>query len=669
MIAVFALLLFAASYGIKKIFRYSIEESFFISILFTIVFLLITGLIGILNVGFYIILAFMVILSIAGILKTVKHKTFDVYEIITPGIAVLVLSCLFYFIAVRNVGFHRWDEASHWGTAVKHMYLTNSMYYGLQTMGLPVFSYFMVRIAGYSESLIYLSRWMFMWSGIVILMKDIKWKSWYIAAAGWILSACVVNMVSAEPMYYMDKPLGVLAGILIGYLLLDKDGGWRKDILVLLGALVLPHIKDAIGMEMAVFVFVFSIASGLISQGIKSRRFWANHAFMLSGIIASYFISGMFKSGKLIGYYNIERMPDIDALLSLLATKSSLLIYCLFAVSAVILILSIKNSRIKRLKYSPLIKYTSLVCLLASFYIIVKKVIMSIYRSFEPQGALYYKNALRKMFYEVFYGRPTYLLLLFLAVFAVVLYFLYKNKSLKANTFNILSIAAVLGHGFVLALLYSMTAEDWQGNTLSSYTRYYMSAIAIASFVVIVQILYKESLFEKAQHKIVAIAAVALLMLNTFPVTHDMDFIKYDVSYKSTEEGLRKYAAEAASDINTNIPEGGDVFIICQNNGAEWADHGLGNWIHYYILPRETNFISFSFGEKYHDDDKLTENVGMAELQARISDYDYIYIDNADDGFYARYGGMFDNLPNGERAIYEVSGDGFKLIWEGDCIR
>ena len=669
MIIVFVLLLFTASYGAKKIFGYSIEESLFINILFTIALLLITGLIGILNIGFYLILALMIMISIAGIFITVKNKTFDIYEIITPGMVVLVLSCLIYFVTVRNVGFHRWDEASHWGTAVKYMYLTNKMYFGLQTMGLPAFSYFMVRIAGYSEGLVYLSRWMFMWSGIVMLMKDIKWKSWYLAAIGWILSACIVNIISAEPMYYMDKPLGVLAGVLIAYLLLDKKEGWRKDILVLLGVLVLPHIKDKIGMEMAFFVFIFSFASGLISKSIKSKKFWIKNVVMLAGIIGSYLISGLFKSSRLIDYYNIERMPDWGTFFSLLTTKSMLLVYALFTIAAVFLILSFKNAKLKNFKHLELVRYTSLTGLIISFYLIIQKALVGLYQSFEPQGALYYKNALRKMSYEIFYGKPAYLLLLFLAAFAVLMYLLHKKKSIKENTFNILSIVVVLVHGFVLALLYSMTAEPWQGNTLSSYTRYYMAAIMIASFVVLVQILYKESIFIKKTHKIIAIGALSLLLLNTFPVPHDINFIKYDVEYKSFEKGLKDYARKTASDVNSIIPEDSDVFVVCQNNGAQWADYGLGNWIHYYILPRETNFISFSFGDKYFEDDKLTENVSMSELQARIKDYDYIYIDNADEGFYARYGGMLDALPKGERAIYEVSDGGFELIWEGESIR
>ncbi len=669
MIIVFVLLLLTASYGIKKLFGYCIEESLFINILFTIVFLLITGLIGALNIGFYIILAFMIVLSIAGISITVKRKAFDIYEIITPGMAVLALSCLLYFISVRDIGFHRWDEVSHWGTAVKHMYLTNQMYFGLQTMGLPVFSYFMVRIAGYNESLVYLSRWMFMWSGIVMLMKDVKWKSWYLAAIGWLLSACIVNIIAAEPMYYMDKPLGVLAGVLIAYLILDKKGGLRKDILVFLGVVVLPHVKDSIGLEMAVFVLIFNFISGLISGNVKNKGFWAKNAVMLAGVVGSYLISGLFKSDKLIGYYNIERLPDLGKFFSLLTTKSMLMVYALFVIVAVLLIGSFKNSKLKDYKYLSLIRYTSLTVLLISFYLIIQKVILGLYQSFESQGALYYKNALRKMFYESFYGKPTYILLLFLVAFTILMFLLHKKKSIKDNAFNILSIAVVLMHGLVLALLYSMTAEPWQGNTMSSYTRYYMIAIVIASFVVLVQILYKENLFIEKTHKIIAIGALSLLLLNTFPVPHDINFIKYDAEYKSIEGGLKDYARKAAVDVNSAVPEDSDVFVICQNNGEKWADYGLGNWIHYYILPRETNFISFSFGDKYYDDDKLTEVVDTNNLQARIADYDYIYIDNADEDFYARYGGMFDALPNDERAIYEVSDDGFKLIWEGESIR
>jgi hypothetical protein len=630
---------------------------------------LITGLTGILGIGFYLILAAMIIASAAGIFLTLKHKSFDIYEVITPGMVVLVLSCLLYFVTVRNVGFHRWDEASHWGTAVKHMYLTNQMYFGLQTMGLPMFSYFMARVAGYSEGLVYLSRWMFIWSGIVILMKDIKWKAWYLALIGWALSACIVNIISAEPMYYMDKPLGVLAGVLIAYLMLNKNGGLRKDILVLLGVLVLPHIKDSIGLEMSAFVLIFYITSGLISEGVRSKRFWIKNAGMLAGIAGSYMISGLFKSGRLVDYYNIERMPDLETFFSLLTTKSTLLMYALFAIAAVFLILSFKNSKLKEFKHLALVRYASLTGLIISSYFIIQKVVLGLYQSFEPQGALYYKNALRKMFYESFYGKPTYLLLLFFTAFAIFVYLQHKKTSIKENTFNILSIVVVLMHGFVLALLYSMTAEPWQGNTLSSYTRYYMAAIMIASFVVLAQILYKENLFIKNMHKMIAIGALSLLLLNTFPVPHDINFIKYDAEYKSFENGLKEYASKTADDVNPIIPEDGDVFIICQNNGGKWADHGIPNWIHYYILPRETNFISFSFGEKYYDDDRLTEDVEMSELQERISDYDYIYIDNADESFYARYGGMLAAQPKGGRAIYEVSDGGFELIWEGESIR
>lgn len=668
MIIIFALLLFAGAFGIKKVFNYSIEESLFLNILFIIAFLLVMGLLGVLNIGFYVVSALMAAVFIYGLIKTIKEKSFDIYEIITPGTGVVMASCVFYYVAVKNLGFHNWDEASHWSTAVLHMIKSGNMYYGLQTMGVPMFSYFTAQIVGYSESLIFLSKWIFIWSAITILMKDVKWKSWYIAVIGWVLSACVVNLIGAEPIYYMDMPLGVLGGVLIAYKVLNKKTTFRSYILLLLGVFVLSQIKDGTGFELAIFVTIFYLIDELIINKEKSKIIRRSLiVFIVS--IASYFLSQVSKI-DLPNYFTIKRFPDIEKVFSLFSTKSTLAISLLFIICVLVLLLLKCNIKLKQLRHFKFIKYSSLVLMIISLVLVVRKLIGSIYLSLSSVAQGYFKDAMHKMFYESYFSQPTYMLLFFIIIFSVFIGLAIHKKELKRYiSGNIFIVIMVLMHGLALIFSYTFIFEDWEAATLICFNRYFGFMIIAVSLYISSAILYKDDLFTNKKYMILAILAMSLIFLRKFPLPDNLLFKQNDNAYISYEYGIKEYGKEAALDINSIISEDSKVFMVCQNNGAQWTNSGVYNWIHYYIVPREVNFVNFSFGKQYDESDVRTINLSLEDLNGQIDGYDYVYIDNADDAFYDIYGSMFDVLPIQERAIYKVESDGINLVWQGESIR
>ncbi len=668
MIIVFLLILFAGAYGMKKVIGYSIEESLFINILFIIVLLLVCGLVGMLSAGFYLAVAAFCAIFVLGVIKTVKEKSFDLYEILTPGISVFLISSFLYFISVKSLGFYWWDEASHWGTAVKHMYLSNQMYYGLQTMGVPMFSYFIVKIAGYSEGLIFLSRWIFMWSAVAILMKGVTWKSWYIAAVGGVLTACISNIFATEPIFYMDTPLGIVSGAIIAYKMLNKNFGNKDFVLVLSGVFVITQVKYGTGIEFAFFISVFF----LIDELIRSRRkitSISKFAAMLGMSVFAYFIS-VWSKADIPGYFESKATLPLEKLFGLLLTKSTFaLVFAI--VFLIVFALFIKyNSKISIRKNYNLLKYSSISLMLVAVLTLLRKIFVAFSLSLDIFARSSFVGAMRRMFYEDFLSKPVYVLLLFVLIFTIIICLLIKKENKKRYLVgNITVVIFVIIYGIFLALSYTFLFESWESTTLMSYRRYYGSVIVFMSIFVLSVVLYQTDLFTNDKHRLFASLALALILVRSYPLPSNLLFKQTETSYISYEYGIKEYGKETANDINRLIPTDSNVFIVCQNNGAIWSESGVANWVHYYIAPRNTNFVDFSFGSPYSEEDIYTEDISAKDLLARISKYDYVYIDNADDVFYSRYGKMFDVLPDNSRAVYEYANGSLYLIWQGESIR
>ena len=96
--------------------------------------MLISGLLGSLRAGFYVVCALGVLSALFFTYKAVKKKV-NFKSLLTPGLVIFIGAFIIYYISTRTAMLHLWDEATHWGTSAKKMfYMGTPWTSGLQTI-------------------------------------------------------------------------------------------------------------------------------------------------------------------------------------------------------------------------------------------------------------------------------------------------------------------------------------------------------------------------------------------------------------------------------------------------------------------------------------------------------------------------------------------------------
>ncbi len=218
------IVLFGYIYLLKDKFDYNFGKSLFLSLVLIMFLISVFSLWDIMLIGFYGI-------SIVGIgyfiyfmiNNTVKNKkSFEFFN--CPAFVFFVVSIIIIIFATNKIDIlMSWDECSYWGTMVKKLFYFNtyiggenfhSMYY---PPALTSFNYFVVKYLGMRDSAIYFSQYLFIFSGMIFLIRNIKWQQIGLGIVGF-LSGWLLLVLLLRPFLltlYSEIPLILLVGAAI----------------------------------------------------------------------------------------------------------------------------------------------------------------------------------------------------------------------------------------------------------------------------------------------------------------------------------------------------------------------------------------------------------------------------------------------------------------------
>ncbi|MCK5129027.1 MAG: hypothetical protein KAQ68_04180 [Clostridiales bacterium] len=667
---VLALLLVSAA-TITLLFKIEIEKSLFIVVCSIVIILMISGIVGYLLIGYYLILCLMAVGFILAVGKIIFNKKtraeFNILDYITPGVIVFMLASVLYAFVMRGKMIMVTDAAVHWGYATKCMYITNNIYNGIQTLSIPIFNYFIVKIAGFDESYLFVGRWIVMWAAICLPISKIKWDKWYKALIYAVLVYIICGTINTKPILHMDLPLGIFAGAIAALIAIDfKDK--KSYIIVALGVIVLGNIKAASGLEMALFIFGLTFIVRFSDKNNKLSRY---DIFGFSLLAISLVVSEILKRLTIKDIYSIV---DIEAYIPLnyqdmiakLTSGSIILLYIITLVSIIATIL-IYNKIYKKNK-TKITKVVLLVSLILTGIFIVLtvfKLYSNIFSALSNRDQVLFITYWEKFLTKGYFGRQIRWLLGMLAAYIVSICVLCIKKEyvLKVSLQSAYIIICIFSYSLMLILAYLAVFPEIEASGFAANHRYIGTIIVFSVVLLTGYISLSNDMWINKKYQI--ICAMLLLAL----VSRDAPLLgsAYHLNVRGEANTHLSVVADAEI-IKTHTNKDDRIYYINQNYDDFYLSGWSTNaWIRYEIAPRYLNWQDWSLGSEYNDVDRSTINIESDEWrEILVKDYDYIYIFSSDNKFWSRYGELFGvGHKTNARALYEIIPEGkLKIVWQ-----
>lgn len=275
------------SYNLSRLSKKNIELLIPFSLFLAIIWTTLAGIIGHMVLGVVLLVAINILLALYFLIKKNDLSIKLLQEFLKPSISFLILASLWTFIHSQRMQFFEWDEFTHWGPAVKSMFLfdvlgpsspvvLNNAWY---PPGLSILAYLIVKIGGiwdeadvfWAYQLLYISLL------IPILSKFTFRKTGYFLFSSLILILSSLYFYNVFQTIYADALLSLIFGFTL-YLASQQDtvrDKWSFSFFLLsLSALILTKDFGIILALASIAVLMVNAATSLgVTKGNSRIRF------------------------------------------------------------------------------------------------------------------------------------------------------------------------------------------------------------------------------------------------------------------------------------------------------------------------------------------------------------------------------------------------------------
>ena len=256
-------MLLISSFAISCLTDYKAVEAMFLSIAGTVFAMMaLTALLG-LSAAAYTLAALSSLLFFTAVIKKVRQKRLK--EALagfanSPALLFLMVSLALYSYIFKDMSVLYFDNYSHWAKAPKAILHYNGfdmpkgLIYLTQSLGMPVFSSYIVSFTGYSVGSMLGSMWLVNQTCLLLPISRLSYKDTGKAALYYII---VLSIFLAIPRsyteLYCDTLLAVMSAAILGYYFMNRD--LKKSFgIVFTGIVLLSHIKSVFGVVMSLFI-------------------------------------------------------------------------------------------------------------------------------------------------------------------------------------------------------------------------------------------------------------------------------------------------------------------------------------------------------------------------------------------------------------------------------
>ena len=633
-----SLLILIISISLAILLKRKLAETVFLSNSVVILILFLTGILnfkGSLLLG-YAIIIILALFSLGFIIRSyIKNKKITKEISLLPG---LILFLVFLLIAIYlNYGrmFIIWDEFSHWGSVLKHMYsldalasLKDSVGHFLKTYppASSLFQYFWMRpFREFTEYPAYIASNMFFFSLVMMFLRRFNVKNYFFLII-FILIPVAIPLISGYSFFsslYVDAILGIMLGVMLLTYYRDdiEDDLYRYVVICALSSL-LTLIKDT-GL-------IFALIGGVI--------------ILIDFIV---FRAGMTKN------FLDHLKKDKDYLRKLFLATLPLLVTVL---SKFLLSMHLK-----------LVVEASSVVENGPMYL--QKILRRDFLPYQKETIANFATALIQKPLAPLESPFLKLIILLSSIFLIYNILIVKNKLLKKRL--IVSFLGLIlgGIGYSLSILvvYLFVFGSNEAVILASYTRYMLSYfIAFFTFLLVFFVVRTESLPKKTSPKksfsenIKAIIFVSLSLYLSHVLIN-----KVEIYLPESPQVVRQSVQDtiiARKEFDKSLiwkeylqdPKR-RTYIIAQGS----VGYETLVLIHTLYPTHITWTRDYSVGtELYHNHPSLgdpwTMIISPEDWSKYVLDnYDLVYIFRYDEKFKQTYGHYFDTLEN--NALYDVT--------------
>ena len=257
-----------------------VEQAIPITVIGLVILVYLTGILGNLKIGIFLIYLIILISTIYLIYYLIRYKVERksfINKYLTPGIAIYGLMYIIFVILNKNRIFENYDEFNHWGLIVKDMYLNDNFAFQRETVTLfndyppftAIFEYILLKFSSsYSEDIIIIANNILAMSIMMPIFKKTSWDKNIIWAVVITPIIMCIPMIVFEKFYFNILVDGFM-GLLIAYILyqwITNEDKIYRDISTGMGIVALVLTKLS-GLGIALILILI-----MISECIHKRK-------------------------------------------------------------------------------------------------------------------------------------------------------------------------------------------------------------------------------------------------------------------------------------------------------------------------------------------------------------------------------------------------------------
>lgn len=595
----------------------------------TSLILVVFGLVDKLFLG----LTFVITAICLGLAKTAKAANVkNIFSGIfrNPANLFLLFGVLGSYAFTRTLGFHSWDEFSHWGYVVKATWTfdllspTNPAQIAFRSYppSVTAFEYFITKTGGeWTESNVFWAYQIIIISLVYPFINRIVWKSKTVTVAALFSFAIMpITFFNSFTEITIDSVLGLTFGFTLALVAVSRASLYTTSILLSISLSFLTLIKD----------------------------------------------SGVYFAFVVLLYYGVKLFQERHVAKNEKQTKYLLAIATLGPVLAKLAwSVKLNASSVQQVFNEPIKLQTLLM---------------------NDNESPNYWNSVREMFYTSIFNQPiaenfthfSLAVLLLTSLWFVERLHLKRERKKSFPTLTTLVALGAIFYTFGLLALYLNRFGEYEAVRLVSFGRYLntfwsgvlFTIIAISFWVLAdkptIQI-NKAASNTRIQRNVKSLnrkTAIKTLPLSVIPILLISLITNWNYSTSSifnaseeTQQVRQPFEKVVNNAINSGVSRGKKVWIISQYST------GFNYWIlRYSLLSAKSNEYFWSIGSKKNADDVWTQTISVEEWAKKLQGYDFVVIDEISPKFVGEFGRIFSNqsdiLPG---SVYSVTRNSTEL--------
>jgi hypothetical protein len=519
----------------------------------------------------------------------------------SPAVVVFSTVAVWMFKHSQHMRFKEWDEFSHWGPAVKSMYLFDKigpfspaqLVFPEYPPGLSLFSYYINRIGGaWDEADVYWAYQLLVLSLIVGVLSKLTWKNKPAVILAFLLMALTaVFYFGAFQTVYADPLLALIFGFSLFQASAKEFSSNKWHLFSFSVTLFMLSITKDIG----IFLAAISVLVAVVSNGVTKFELKFNllrHIAEIVKISAISFVPiviGKFFWKNALEKFDIKPGRDFFQILQDLITG--------------------KSSGLKQPYWNDVVH---------NFYS----------KTFDQSVTSMNGFPISAIKWIVIYS--ALMLIMTLAAKGAI-------EKLRSAGISLVLILGFFGYLGILLILYLTSFSQAEAVGLASYDRYVTTYLAgIAFFIGAIAIGSIDDLTTLNTTPPLTFLWVLLLFLQSSP----WNLMSYVASPNAASDAMRsQFDAEKQMIADMELTVDDQVWFIAQHTvGFEFY------LFQYELLPASVGRSPWTIGSPYGPGDIWTDtNLTKDKWNERLNDFDYVFIHSVTDSFVSEFGTLFED--------------------------